>query len=399
MALAALLLAACTTTGSTGGTTARDAQVAPTAPTQSSGWVVSLGDSYISGEGARWGANTAGPARGADALGPAAYFDRRGQESQPGCHRARSTVVSLGLPGLRGKNLACSGARTRSDSSQLRFRPGLDFARPADGSGVGQARALQQFATDHRVATVVVSIGGNDFGFGALAAACVSGFLSSPPGTERRCSLDPAVTERVDRAAQQRVRRAVTAALNRVTAAMSAAGYAATDYRRVVLTYPSPVPPGKALRYDNADREFRGGCPLFAADATWANSVALARINGTVVSAAAAASEPFSVLDVSRAFDGHRLCERGTSPLSDTSLRSWDSPGAVDRVAWVNRVYFTVVPQQIQESLHPGYWGMAAERQCLRLLLTRAAKPAYRCVGAGPGLVHGDPRMVLRSSG
>ncbi len=360
--------------------------------------MVSLGDSYISGEGARWGANTGGAARRVDALGPAAYFDRRGQEPQPGCHRASAGIVSLGLPGLKGKNLACSGARTRSDSAQLRFRPGLDFVRPADGSGEGQARALERFASDHRVAAVIVSIGGNDFGFGVLAATCVSGFLSSPPGVERLCSRDSTVTERVDRSAQRRVGRAVTAALNRVTAAMSRAGYTATDYRRIVLTYPSPVPPGNALRYNEANREARGGCPLFAADASWADGVVLPRINRTVVSAAAAASERFSVLDVAHAFDGHRLCEQGTASLSDTSLRSWDSPGAVDRVEWVNRVYFTVAPQQLQESLHPGYWGMAAERQCLRLLLTRAAEPAYRCVGAGPGLQHGDPRMALRST-
>ncbi len=358
---------------------------------------MSLGDSYISGEGARWGANTNGPARRVDALGPAAYFDRNGQESQPGCHRAASTIVSLTLPGLHGKNLACSGARTHSDASQLRFKPGLDFAR-STGGGVGQALALQRFASQHRVSSVVVSIGGNDFGFGALASGCVSDFLSSPPGGEHLCSTDVTVTAKVDRAAQRRVRAAVTAALNRVTTAMSRAGYAAADYRRVVLTYPSPIPPGDALRFSAVDRDTRGGCPFFAADATWANTVALARINQTVVSAASAARNGYAVLDLARALDGHRLCERGTAPLSETSLRRWDSVGAVDRVEWVNRVYFTIAPHQIQESLHPGYWGTAAERQCLRLLLTRAVQRSYSCTGGGPGLAGGDPRMRLRGA-
>lgn len=402
-----LLAVACTAAGSSGGTHARDVRVAPTpttSPTESTspaprhGWVVSLGDSYISGEGARWGANTNGPARQVDALGPAAYFDKGGQESQPGCHRASSTIVSLGLPAVRGKNFACSGARSRSDGSQLRFKPGLDFARAPAGAGVGQARALQLFASRHRVLAVVVSIGGNDFGFGELAARCVSGFLSSPPGAERLCSTDPAVTSRVDRTAQRRVQAAVTAALNRVTAAMSRAGYAAADYRRVLLTYPSPIPPGDALRFSVAERDVRGGCPLFAADATWADTVALARINDTVVSAASASRQGFSVLDLASAFDGHRLCERGTAPLSDTELRRWDGPAAADRVEWVNRVYYTIAPHQLQESLHPGYWGTAAERQCLRLWLARPVETSYACTGAGPGLVNGDPRMTLRRS-
>ena len=377
-----------------GGRQLRGGDEAPP-PDDGTRWVVSLGDSYISGEGARWGANSRGPDRQVDALGPNAYFDAHGQESEPGCHRASSTIVDVTLPGLRGKDLACSGATTRSDASGLRYKPGLDFAHEPDGNGIGQALALQRFASGHRVAAVVVSIGGNEFGFGALAGSCVTGYFSSSATDPRLCSRDPAVSSRFDPAARARVQQQVAGALDRVTTAMTRAGYTAGDYRRIVLTYPSPVPAGDRLRYSDADRDRRGGCPLFAADATWADRVVLPAINTTVRRAAAAASTPFDVLDLTHAFAGHRLCERGTSQLSDTGLRAWDAPGAVDRVEWVNRVYETLAPHQVVESLHPDYWGTAAERACLRGVLSQAARPAYTCL-PGSGLEHGDPRMRLR---
>ncbi len=357
---------------------------------------MSLGDSYISGEGARWGANSDGPDRRVDALGPNAYFDRRGQESQPGCHRASRTVVVPRVGGLRGKNLACSGATTRSDASGLRFTPGLDFAREPDGNGVGQALALRRFAAKHPVEAVVVSIGGNDFGFGALAGRCVTGYLASSPRQPQLCSNDRDLNARFRPPAQARVESAVAAALRRVTGAMRQAGYADDDYRRIVMTYPSPVPPGDLLRFSDRNRGVRGGCPLFAADASWADSVVLPAINTTVARSARSTGTPFEVLDLSAALDGHRLCERGTSRLSETGLRTWNSPGAVDRVEWINQLYTTLAPHQIQESLHPDYWGTAAERACLRLVLAGPGASQYRCTTAGPGLRAGDPVMALR---
>jgi hypothetical protein len=359
------------------------------------GWIVSLGDSYISGEGARWGANGSGPIRRTDALGPDAYFDADGQESEPGCHRASRTVVVPRVAGLRGKNVACSGATTRSDSSGVRFKPGLDFAHESDGDGIGQTLALRRFAAHHRVVAVVVSIGGNDFGFGALAGQCVNDNLSWDGGAPPLCSDDADLNARFDPRGQVGVERSVTAALGRVTAGMREAGYADEDYRRVLMTYPSPIPPGSRLRYSDADRGRLGGCPFFALDADWANGVVLPAINHTVAAAARSAAVPFEVLDLGHAFDGHRLCETGTVRLSESDPDPWDAPGAVNRLEWVNQVYTTIAPHQIQESLHPGYWGTAAERACLRLVLTGSAQPSYRCRQAGPGLRDGDPAMKL----
>lgn len=126
--------------------------------------IVSLGDSYISGEAGRWAGNTNRSSSRIDALGPYAYADNSAgtAESIPGCHRSSSAEVFVG--GVTGINLACSGAETRTDASGTNFKPGLDFYADAAGR-VGQARALQSVAATHNVRMVVVSIGGNDFGF------------------------------------------------------------------------------------------------------------------------------------------------------------------------------------------------------------------------------------------
>jgi hypothetical protein len=389
LALAGLVATACT--GDGGGSTptphARSAAASPD-------WVVTLGDSYISGEGARWGANGPGAGKGADALGPDAYFDKAGQESEPGCHRASRTIVMPRLAGLRGENLACSGATTRSDSSGVRFKPGIDFAHETDGDGIGQALALRRFAATHRVEAVVVSIGGNDFGFGALAGRCVTNNLQYAGGAPDLCSDDSDLESRFAAPSRARVQAAVGDALDRVVVAMRQAGYEPDAYRRIVLTYPSPIASADRLRGTDASRASLG-CPIFAQDADWADQVALPAIDGTVRKAAEDVQAPYEVLDLSTAFDGHRLCETGTSRLPETGLARWDAPGAVDRVEWVNQVYTTVAPHQVQESLHPNYWGTAAERACLRLVLAGSAESPYRCENSGPGLHDGDPVMQL----
>lgn len=344
-------------------------------------WVVTLGDSYISGEGARWAGTTLGNARRVDALGPDAYFDQRGTESAPGCHRAEQSVATVGA-GLRGRNLACSGARTRSDASGVRLRPGLDFAE--DDRGTGQALALQRFATRHRVSAVAVSIGGNDFGFGTLVGACLSPVVVAS-ATDPQCRDDPGVTALFEPGRRQAVREAVTAALGRVSEAMARAGYDAADYRLLVLTYPSPVPPARRLRTSSTDIG-RTGCLVSGPDATWLNRTALRAINGTVRAAAEAAElANLSVLELGALFVGHRLCERGTGPLEATGLRSWRSPGAAERLEWVNPLYLSIAPWQLQESLHPNYWGMLAQQACLREALLKPPAAVRRCVTTGGG--------------
>ena len=79
------------------------------APPSGDGWVVSMGDSYISGEAGRWAGNSSDPAQ-TDALGDAAYLDAGRSESTVGCHRSSTAEIRIGQ--AQALNLACSGAKT-----------------------------------------------------------------------------------------------------------------------------------------------------------------------------------------------------------------------------------------------------------------------------------------------
>src|SRR5690348_8371039 len=131
-------------------------------PGTGSPWVVSVGDSYISGEAGRWAGNSNQGESYIDALGPTAYYDNATNTAETinRCHRSHSAEIYLG-GGVNGLNLACSGAQTAtvpSDSNGY-FKPGLDFYNGS--AGQGQALMLQNFASTHNVTLVALSIGGN----------------------------------------------------------------------------------------------------------------------------------------------------------------------------------------------------------------------------------------------
>ena len=67
-------------------------------PGEGTPWVVSLGDSYISGEAGRWAGNTNESSSETDALGEKAYDDNSGHTAEliPGCHRSQSAEVYIG---------------------------------------------------------------------------------------------------------------------------------------------------------------------------------------------------------------------------------------------------------------------------------------------------------------
>ncbi len=397
LALAASSLAACTA-GSAGGTgsAVTSTGIPSTDQGEAPSWVVTVGDSYISGEGARWAGNTSGRARAVDVLGPDAYFDQSDREREPGCHRAIESIATVDLPAVLGKNLSCSGATTRSSGGvDERFKPGLDFFRDREDN-VGQALALERFARTHDVGHVVVSIGGNDFGFGPITSRCAIGFLGLTAGRSP-CSDDPDVTSAFGPAKARAVTRDISGALARITSAMRGAGYADSDYTMVVLTYPSPLPDSSRMRYarDQA-RTQAGGCPFFDADLDFANDTAITTINASVTKAAASVRGPDVVsLDLSRALDGHRLCEVGADAFPASDVSSWHSRDAATRLEWVNRLYFTFAPWQVAESLHPNYWGMRAEQDCVRLVVLGAGVDRVRCVPTGLLADDGSPIMRL----
>jgi len=366
-------------------------------------WVVSLGDSYISGEAGRWAGSSNESTSYADALGPTAYYDNPAGtgETIEGCHRSKSAEIYLG-GSVSGLNLACSGAATTtSTSSDGDFKPGLDFFD--DGAGrLGQAALLETFAATQDVDLVVVSIGGNDFEFADVVQTCILNFLTSPEFWPNYCSDDDEVEALFADDHRALVQSKIVTGLRNVRTAMRGAGYGDRDWTLLVQTYPSPIPRGSGFRYSQSGyvRQEVGGCGFWNRDADWANDTALPVINETVKKAVRKSRlVNTKVLDLSHAFDGRRLCESTVGLYEEVGLTSWTQPGAVDRTEWINQVRTLTglfPPYQLQEGLHPNYWAQLATRSCLRQAYGDGDVRGGTCRIKGTGLVDGEPRMKLR---
>lgn len=365
-------------------------------------WVVSVGDSYISGEAGRWAGSSNSSSSRADALGSTAYYDNANGtgEAIERCHRSKSAEIHIG-GGVNSLNLACSGAKT-STATGDHFKPGLDFY--SGTPGVGQARALQTFAATHNVRMVVVSIGGNDFNFAGIVQQCVTDFLMSPSWWPDYCKDDSSVTSNFTTSNISAVKTKIATALTNVRTAMRNAGYADGQWTMLVQTYPSPIPNGSGFRYSQSGytRQSTGGCGFWNADADWANSYALPTINSTVTGAISQAGiSNAKVLNLASTFNGRRLCESGVGLYEEVGLANWQSAGAVDKTEWVNQIRTISTccsdsPYYIQESLHPNYWGQLAVRSCVRQAYNAGTPKGGACTRSGTGLLNGEPRMTLQ---
>ncbi|WP_254450662.1 hypothetical protein [Aeromicrobium stalagmiti] len=366
-------------------------------------WVVSVGDSYISGEAGRWAGSSNSNSAAADALGGTAYFDNAGNNAEQidRCHRSKSAQVYVG-GGVSGLNLACSGATTATSDGST-FKPGLDFYDNGAGK-IGQAKALQQFASTHNVRMVNVSIGGNDFNFASVVQSCVVDFLYSPSWAKDYCNDDSSVKANFTAANVAAVKTKVATAYLNVRAAMRSAGYADSAWTMLVQNYPSPVPNGSGFRYGQSGytRQSTGGCGFWNNDADWANATALPTINSTVTGAISQAGITNArTLNLASAYNGRRLCEAGVGLYEEVGLSSWTQSTAVDRTEWVNQIRTVTTagssPYYIQESLHPNYWGQLANRSCVRQAYNGGAPRSGTCVRSGNGLTTlGEPRMALQ---
>jgi hypothetical protein len=363
--------------------------------------VATLGDSYISGEAGRWAGNTNQSSSWIDALGSTAYYDNAANtaETISGCHRSKSAEAFIG-GGVNGVNFACSGAKSASSLGSS-WKPGLDFFD--DGAGhVGQAKLLQSYAATHNVKQVDVSIGGNDFNFASIVQSCVQDFLLSPSWWPDYCYDDSSVKANFTATNVAAQRAKIKNAILNVHAAMANAGYSDSMYAIVVQDYESPVPGSAGFRYSQSGytRQSTGGCGFWNRDADWANTTALPTINGAVKGAAADTGlSNVKILELQSAFNGRRLCENTVGLLEEKGLSSWTQAGAVDKSEWVNqiRTVSTVFgPYQVQESLHPNYWGQLALRSCVRQAYNGGAPRGGSCTIAGSGLTgRGEPNMAL----
>lgn len=402
--VAAAMLALVGLVALSGPTTGRGGLGGTPAAAEPSGdpWVVSLGDSYISGEGGRWAGNSNTSYELVDALGPTAYFDNPTDTGEliPGCHRSKSAEVHIG-GGVNSLNLACSGAETTTKFEGSVFKPGIDFF-DQDGKQ-GQALMLQEFATTHRVDHVAVSIGGNNFQFENIVKTCTLDYAKSTPIYNVYCSQDPNILALISPQSVDTNRAAIVTALRNVRQAMSAAGYADGSYSVSVQGYPAPTPPSRDFRYgEGYDRIYDGGCGLWNVDVDWALNEALRTVNTTVFQAAAESGlSNVQLVDLTTLTHDRELCNKAVNLIPDGIVSSWSFPGAVDVSEWINqiRTLTTIVgPYELQESMHPNYWAQLALRNCLRQVYNGGAAQGGTCVRSGDGLdANGEPPVTLQA--
>lgn len=356
--------------------------------------VVSIGDSYISGEGGRWRGNALngrGDKWGTDL---ATVCDTNGCTTDPRriygnthtstnmCHRSISAeVLAAEIPDVTPVNLACSGATTHDvlNGDPDRHQP-------------NQLEGLRTTVRDHDVELVVLSIGGNDLGFGEIITDCVTGYLSI---LAYKCApkWSPTIAERLDR-----VRADVDTTVAAIQKVLDDAQGAGT-YQFLLQSYPSPLPAARDFRIpENGPRFTMGGCPIWDADADWARQQVVPAVAATLQQVADDRDVRF--LDLQNAFDGREVCATDSRQAQEDNSAANPLPGS--SAEWVRWVVTGLTSQgDRQESLHPSYYGQRALGTCLRLMHENATGD-FACRntrGADPGrmtLATLDSALALR---
>jgi hypothetical protein len=247
---------------------------------------------------------------------------------------------------------------------------------------------------------VVALIGANDYGFSAIVQQCVEDWLLSPSWWPNYCSDDSSLTSRFTPANVAAITTRVANAFLNLRTAMRNAGYGDTQWTLLAQTYSSPLPPGASIRYSQSGftRQSVGGCGVWNRDADWANNTVLTTLNSTIRNAVVQSGMTnVKVFDGNAALAGHRLCEKGVGLLEEKGLASWRSPGASDQTEWVSQIRTVTAilpPYQLQEDIHPSYWGELALRNCIRQAYDGGAVRSGACTH-GTGLDPlGEPNMT-----
>jgi hypothetical protein len=364
--------------------------------------VVSVGDSFISGEAGRWAGNTNESSSKTDALGSTAYYDNSTNTGEliEGCHRSKSAEVYIG-GGVVGENLACSGAKTTTFTNEEgQFKPGIDFYN--SGGHEGQALMLQHYAASHNVKLVALSIGGNNFNFAGIVTTCVEDFLESTFFDDFYCSEESSVTNNFTSGNVSKIKGEIETAIKNIATAMTNAGYTSSQYTILVQNYPSPIPNGSEFRYTQSgySRQTTGGCGFWNKDANYANATMLPTIDSTVLGAASGVGlSNVKTMELSSAFNSHRLCDKGVGLLEEEGLENWKAAEAVNKSEWFNqiRTLETIFgPYELQEDIHPNYWAQLGLRNCLTQAYNAGTPKGGTCTTSGTGLNSaGEPNMSL----
>ncbi|WCD89478.1 hypothetical protein KPP03845_105899 [Streptomyces xanthophaeus] len=328
--------------------------------------VVSLGDSYISGEAGRWKGNSltnTGNRLGTDrawvsgsTYDPAKVYGT----TAGGCHRSDSAEVrSAGPIADVAVNLACSGA-----TAENVFR--------ASNGGVAykgeapQADQLAAVAASHDVKLIALSVGGNDLGFADIIKDCAYDFIiwNSYCYDDQQSGVD----QKIDG-----VMAKVGKSVDEIRAVMRGAGYADSSYRIVLQSYPSPIPRGAENRYTQSDwsRLNTGGCPFWNRDSDWARDSLVPQLANRLKGVAAAKGVQF--LDLRDMMQGREVCAKASSLVSSTK------PASAKTSEWARWIDSSETQGLIQESMHPNHFGQLAAGRCLALVAAQPATSGFSC--------------------
>ena len=334
--------------------------------------VVSLGDSYISGEAGRWAGNSVDPSPGNAGTDRACAGDGScqvdksrvyGPSAENGCHRSDvAEVMSAPLPVAERVNIACSGGQTKNVFREAGGGVGQNGERP-------QGDQLLEVAKAKDVKMVVMSIGGNDLGFAAIVAACLQAYVSKTGPC--RPSQEAAIKEKLPKATAD-----VIKSIDEVRAVMAEAGYRPTDYRFVVQTYPSVIPRAAENRYPEASAlRSSNGCPFYDSDSDWARDMAAPMIGDMVKTAAA--QRGVEVMELKDLFQGHEFCSTGAA--QSTLVSRPDRRTA----EWGRFLTASTVQQgDLQEAFHPNAFGQQAIGSCLGRVYAAGERGRFSCTGA-----------------
>lgn len=318
--------------------------------------IVSMGDSYISGEAGRWKGNsdtTSGSRDGTDRSWTGSAYDPTriyGTTYASGCDRSDSAEVRDTTPTTQAQiNLACSGATTANVFRSANGGQSYKGEAP-------QADQLAAVAAQNNVKVITLSIGGNDLGFADVIQTCVEDYLVwySYCNDDQQAAVDAKMsTAMAD----------VSKSIDEIRAVMSAAGYASGSYRLVLQSYPSPIPRSSEMRYSESGwtRANTGGCPFWNGDADWARDSLVPEISDRLAAVAAAKGAQF--LDLRDVLQGREVCSTATRLATPGS-----APSATTS-EWARFVDVGMTTQgTVQESMHPNYYGQLALGRCLTLL-------------------------------
>ncbi|GAA3622068.1 glycosyl hydrolase family 18 protein [Streptomyces chitinivorans] len=357
--------------------------------------VVSMGDSFISGEGGRWAGNAntsaSGHVWGTDraAVNCSAaddcehdltrvYGDSSYAEGGNRCDRSDTAPImsaELGVSEEYRFNIACSGSETQHVVEEE-----FKGQKP-------QVEQLAEIAEDHRVSLVALSIGGNDLNFSDLIAACAKSYMI-PGATPCKDTEEEAFAAALDTVEQE-----VTDTVWKIRETLRDAGQSDTSYRIVLQSYPNPLPRGADFEYPqdliDYSRYRSGGCPFRDVDADWAHSSVVPRISAMIGRAAKASSAVF--LDLQNAFAGHELCAK--TARQATSSNSPDNRLPAADAEWIRWVPYLLdgtkdVPWESQgdqqEAIHPNAHGQRAMGTCLSKAanLLNDTDWTFRCSGS-----------------